>query len=263
MLGEDTVFAGTKTPERIGGFVQVASDYMLITDDKYNCVKSLNRTSNVMEHVAGACTWSIQGYADGMKTDARFYMPKDIIVDRRDPLNVIILDFANEAIRQLDTRAGGKVTTIVKSYLLKTTLALCWPPESTEYLVVAARNRLYRVFTATEQIEPFYGETWGLDQRLENSAPHNLRAIVFVHQNIIIASTRTNNQLLIIDTHKQTELYICNGLEERREGHPGDCSITRPFSAAIINQTLYIGTQDGTIEKIPGIYLGLYTHIIY
>lgn len=251
LLGEESV-------ARIGGFLQFSSDYMLLSDEIMHCIKYFNRTSKAVGLIAGTCDGMQRKYADGAKLDARFTEPTQIIADRRDPLNVIIADTSNNAIRQLDTR-NGSVTTIIKSDKLKFTTTMCWPPYSSAFLIVSTMTELLRVFTASKHIETLYSVRQGSfrDGRFQDGNVIGLKGLAFVHEHILIASDFLNNQLKVIDTINQQESYICCGYQkehlkyDRMEGPVNMCNIIKPYGLAVVDHNLYIGNLQG-IEKLPG-----------
>jgi hypothetical protein len=114
--GSDTNGVGSKVSFSFGGDVNIAVDDRIFADSvlyvaatSSHCIHKVAIATQNVTRVAG---WSY-GFADGIGTNARFFFPSQLALDKRtSPFSLLVADWDNNRIRKIELSEPATVTTI-------------------------------------------------------------------------------------------------------------------------------------------------------
>ena len=191
-------------------------------------MRLIDRTANKTSVFSGQC--ESEGYEDGRP--GQFYSPHSVVIDKRDKNQLLITDFANNAVRNVteNSRVAG---TFVWSDSLKYIIGITQEEESGD-LYVTAYHALYRITYTQRTVtlisgSPGWNSGYG-DSTLLNSLFDWPRELLFIKLNTLLIADENNNKLRLLDMKSDsvTTLNVTN-------------SLSYPTSLLLTNNSLYVG----------------------
>ena len=105
--------------DSVTGFRQLNASHIVLVEHYNHCLKMYNRKDKSAKLFAGKC--GLRGHVDG--TSAVFGLPWSVVIDERNPGNLLVTEWGNGALRSVAVDSGIVSTVIEDGLLLPKGLA--------------------------------------------------------------------------------------------------------------------------------------------
>lgn len=241
----------------IYGFRQISDTEVVIADHGNHCLRLLNRITLQTSRYAGLCERRniTPGFADGTST-AKFDFPRTIIDDFKHPGMLIVTDYNNSAIRnvnKLSVSSPRPVSTFVRS--TEDLAGICGIAQDaiTGDMYVVVQYTIKKVTYSNQSISILAGSAnhGSLDCDFSNSLFQNPHEIILIGGNSLLVTDPDNNKLRPTSLDTRTVTSLCSGVSDSSDGNMKTCALYQPWSLMVLNRTLYVG-ENKRIRKIQG-----------
>ena len=235
----------------VSGFLQLNSSTVVAVDQYSNCLRVINRDSKRTSQFAGKC--SVHGFDDGVS--ATFHYPWSVIRDIRSPDLLLVTDYWNHAVRQVNILTKVTTTLIRRAAGLNYPSYITYDPQG-QYLVISNDHFIAEKRNNSEALVNVIGSTSSgfADGSVSDVRFSSPRELVFLSDDLRLVADGGNNRLRVLNTTSGTVSSICSGSGSTTDGPALTCGLYGPFSLMVNDGLIYIG-QWNAISTIPCEYL--------
>ena len=254
----------------IGGFTQISPTEVVVVDGGNDCLRNVNRITLQTEQLVGQCESS--GYADGVGNNSRFNSLYYVIKDLMSSNHLIVTDQDNN---------GNAVLRSVDLVTLNVTLFAPIPNDTTYINGITQQEDSGNFFVA---VSYEWGGVGGGTIMMLNYASKaltyitqkempcglndgplleaefcSLRALIFLDSDVLLTTDWMNGRVRALDLKKNKTSSICFGLCDKLRYSDYDFM----DSAAVVDDTLYIGTYTSLLAVKGECANGIYKSCLY
>lgn len=213
----------------ITSFEQLTKDIVLVTDFHNNCIRIINRSTNLTKSYAGKC--GAPGKTDGSLTNARFMKPEEITMS---PAQNILYICDGTSIRELNVDHGTVSTFQNISY---TPISLVVDNKN-ENIYVSVTTRILQIDIRTKQRIYLSKSTESgyHDGSLKTALFESIFNFIFLNPQTILAVDSKNYRLRVIDLSEEEVYSICNGINFPKDGDANSCQLSSPLSVTLLKE---------------------------
>ena len=243
--------ATTEVSARFGyltGFKQLNSSHIAVVDFLSSCIRMVNREDNSNRVLVGTC--GTTGFVDG--ATAKFYGPRSIELDERNPGHLLVTDVFNHALRSVDV-ASGTASTVIRTGF-NNPRGLAWYKRR---LLVTNDHYISEVsWSANGAVSNKKLTTTTArgyrDGDFSTAQFYSLYEIQKVKDDLFLVADFNNKRIRLLDMIKKKVLPVCIGSTTNCTTST-DLSIN-PASLLTSNNAVYVGGYK-VILKLTGKYL--------
>lgn len=237
----------------ITGFYQVpASKQLIIVDYENHCLRWLERKGNNWSRpFIGKC--QIAGFSDD-KGAERFSHPYALIQKQNEPEVVMITDWGNSAVREINIKSVTS-RTLIQNSDLNGPRGLA-QDSTTGDLFITTDFDVFRFNLASNTLRPLAGQTkiGFKDGDFISTMFHYTRGIVQLNEWQLAVSDGFNHRVRVLDMLTNTTHSICSGIKGSTDSDDlSKCTLDDPQSVTVINGTLII-SEHKNIRIVEGNY---------
>lgn len=242
---------------RAVGFTQVNKTNVVIVDRNHHCLKMLNREYSSLEVFAGQCGLA-GGYIDGDASVGRLRYPWAVIIDARDPSQLLVTDSHNDALRSVNLKTGFLST--ITEYGFSAPVGLTWGDN--QLMVVSNHHYVSQVSwtvnnTASSTLiagSLTHGDTLGESSKAKFTFPFEIEK---VRDGKYLVTDAFNKKLKMLDMNEKKIGPVCFKGEQC-------CTVgsqfpSHVFSVLKVKEKVYVGL-DKDIYRIIGKLKLKYSH---
>lgn len=227
------------------GFTQLNSTSVLAADDLNQCLRIIDRLFNSTQQFVGEC--GTAGFRDGEA--ALFNRPWPVTKNLRSVNKVLVIDFNNNAIRQVDLISRMTTTFISRTAGLNRIRCLAFDYDM-ENLIICNNVKISRYNLTSETMKSIGGVYGYKDGKLENAEFDFPFDLISLSSSVTLAADYFNERLRVINWDEDEVKSICTGSGGKVDGPVSACKLSYPRSLLVKDGFIYIGEQYG-IRAIP------------
>lgn len=238
----------TATFSKITAFAQVNRTYTLIADSFHGCIRSVDRLTNITQHVAGICkerVYSWETHTDGKLSEATFHVISTMEYHQG---VIYVVENAKKTVRKVSMQEGEVTTIVAKDRFRKYDVPR-------RLLFDQFRKMIYiTAFNGLSQFDLSTGSFSYLTQEYGNSSKGHLRTsewsgaseIIFIDQDTLLVTDTFNGKLKAIDLKSMTVNTWCFQYAPSKTS----CEYYRsPAAMTLMSCTVYLSIARG-IQKL-------------
>jgi hypothetical protein len=229
----------------IYNFLQWNSSSIIIADYGNACIRIADRETWRTSRFAGNCT--VRGYRDG--DAALFDYPWGIIKDPHSDDKIIVTEYYNDAIRQIDMNTGI-TKTLTKGHIILP-LKIEYDTSSDTFLL-SSEHAITRYDSSTNVITVVSGgRSAGFsDGDLAQAKFYSPRNLVLLHQRVALVADTDNHVIRVLNFDNETVSSVCIPQSSGTvDGSAKVCKLSKPWGLLYRDGILYVG-QNGAIRTI-------------
>ena len=236
------------------GFRQISPSEVVVVDQLQHCLKLIDRSTLQVSLYAGYCGSS--GYVTGT-SGARFSFPCSIISDIKRPGMLLVTDFANDAVRHVNTLSSSAPHSVSNFY--QNTSFLNGPRGITQHhvsgdlYITNSDNEVRKVTYSSKSITKLAGASSSSfrDCDFGTAYFYNPFEIIFICENKLMLADYGNHRLRILNLKTSHTSSVCTVRASHIIGNMETCTLYYPRSLMVLNDTLYVGEYQ-RIRKVQG-----------
>lgn len=219
------------------GFTQLNRSAILAADFSNSCLRIIDRVSLITTSIVGNCVKA--GFQDGL--NALFNSPLCVIKHLKSPDKVLVSDYENDAVRQVDMVTRITSTLITQSSGLMEPKSMTFDPLG-ENLLICNNVFIAQYNMASGRLKKT-GESRGYrDGKLTVAQFYSPIGIVSLSKSVTLVTD--NNRLRVINYGKNRVESICAGISESSDGPVNICQLNGSLSLLAENGTIYVGEHQ-------------------
>ena len=233
----------------VSGFAQTSRAEVVFVDEVNGCLRSMNRTSNLMYNLTGDC--GRRGYEDGFH--ALFEYPLFVVQDHFTPCLLYVPDLTNYAVRMVVKSSRPYVTTLISSANR--------PFRRIYTAITQAHHRKYLYITHSHGLE-CYDQMTNTSVDLILPSHHFGDALIYgssfisfssiiLYKGLIITADYSQNRIFIVNPKTRSISLMCSGVAGQQPGNLSVCQLDSPMGLLEDDDDIYIGDKYG-IRIIEG-----------
>ena len=211
-------------------FTQISQNEVVFVDTLNNCLKLLDRTSNLFSEYAGVCNYSPKGILQN-GSDPIFTLPYLIKQDNHNTSLLYIVDYYT--VRMLSISQSLLATTLISDADHRLYQGLTQDPQGA-YLYLTYRRRTLTENYGIECYSKATNTSFDTHTGNGNNFVERFTGIA-LYRNYIIVSETYRNVSVFIDKESRSNFSVCDVT--------ADCQITMPGQLLVMNGNLYIAER--------------------
>lgn len=225
----------------VRGFTQISETEIVLADYFNHCLRLYNRVTRELSVYAGFCG---ESRSSGHTNRKRFKKPHSVIHDMMNPQMLLVSGESDCYVHHVDTSGTAPHNITTFSNCMTAARGISQDPRTGDIFFTHS-NAIYNLNYTSKGYQKIDGGTTGLFG-LQYNYPY---AVLPIGDNKLVVADTQNDRLRILDFDREETSSICSGVAGHRDGFTGECSLSKPRSLLVVNQTLYIG-EGGFIGQI-------------
>ena len=258
ITGKATVLGYQEGALKLARYGYITSFYQLpnspqelvIVDYENHCLRYIQRKGNNFSRpFVGQC--QIAGFSDD-KGKEQFSHPYALIAKRNDPNTVIITDWGNSAIREVNVKSATS-KTLIQSSNLNGPRGLAQDPKTGD-LFVTTDFDVYRFSMSSKSLLLLAGttKTGFKDGDFSGTMFHYIRGIAQLNEWQLAVTDGFNFRVRVLDMLTNTTTSICTGVKGTKDSADlKKCTMDDPQDVAVIDGKLMIA-EHKNIRVVEG-----------
>lgn len=232
----------------ITAFLQFDKTKVIIVDNKYNCLRLLNRLDQFVRDYIGSCS-TAGGYVDGHIKVARFDGPFNVIRDERSPsTNLLVSDLYNRALRSVAIQVES-VGTIHRSKAFEA-FGMAWENYGDHSILLGGQRGVHRYSLRCDDSRVVAGTAstkWAIDGATDQAELTPVHKIARLTKDLYILTSSAASRLRLLDLDKEMIYSLC----VTEDGNKSECQFGSPHSLVSYNGYVYVGVAKA-IKRFSG-----------
>ena len=231
----------------VTGFLQLNSSTVVAADHYNHCLRLIDRDSQRTSAFVGKC--KVSGFDDGVS--ATFYYPYSVIRDTKSPDLLLVTDYRNDAVRQVNILTRITETLIRRAAGLNNPTGITYDPLG-QYLAISNRHFIADKRNGSEALVNVVGSSSsGFADGDASDVKFNCpRELVFLSDDLRLIADEGNNRLRVLNTASGSVSSVCSGSYSTVDGTALTCGLYYPHSLMVQDGLIYVG-QYLAIRTIP------------
>lgn len=234
--------------DKITGFAQLNLTTTVVADNGNHCLRIVDRESLQTSILVGQC--EARGDVDGLI--AQFNAPYSVVQNRKNLNQLLVTDYTNQAVRQIDLITRNVQTLITPPAGLTYPSGLTFD-QSGENLIITNNHFIGEKNSGSRSLVNIIGRGLGgfKDGSLTEAVFRSPRELAFLSDKVALLADRDNGRVRVLNLEADFVFSICDGAGYRpRNGPIQTCQTYRPSSILVTDGLIYVG-QDGAIRTLP------------
>lgn len=230
----------------ITGFTQINSTSVVVVDRFNHCLRVFDRGVLRTSQFVGTCT--ISGFTDGIS--ALFNYPMSVVRDVRCANKLLVSEWSNHAVRQVNLITRLTITLISQSNGLSYPRGLTYDIDSDSILISTDHKVSRYSFTSQTLTTVAGGSSTGFrDGTLSSALFNGPQELIILSSSVTLVADRGNRRLRVVNSATGEVESICTGTEGDTDGAAQNCQLNDPSSLLVNGTIIYIG-QYGRIRTL-------------
>ena len=232
---------------KITGFTQISPTIIVIADYENNCLRVVEWTSLSTLTLAGVC--KTYGNRDG--SDARFSGPWSVMRHPKSASQILVTDYKNSAVRQVDLVTRITRTLISRGSGLERPAGIMADP-SGNHLLIVNRQHISRYDFQSQNLSKVVSHTTS-----GNSDKNHFYQALFndpielarLSDDVMLIADLLNDRVAVVSTEENFVSSICTANWTTRDGPVKKCGLSYPWSLLVTDKEIYVG-ENGAIRSV-------------